>query len=239
MQFLTSLVGGSGSLYLNAALALAIVLVLIFLGLWALKLLFRASGTVVRGRNKRLAIVDTLPVDSKRQLLIIRRDNVEHLVMTGGPQDVVIESGFAGAALAPASVTVRTLPPPRGPAQTPVQSAAAAQRLQATRARRGSAAELPSPHAGNDEKTGAPARESTIAGAQRRSGSLRYTGLMRSVSRMEPVMTPPANTDNSARAGGDSATRAGVKPFDLSQDGNGQALERSDDSGSEKRDEGY
>ena len=236
MQFLTSLVGGSGSLYLNAALALAIVLVLIFLGLWALKLLFRASGTVVRGRNKRLSIIDTLPVDSKRQLLIVRRDNVEHLVMVGGPQDLVIESGFpAGAAAVPAA-TVRTLPPPRGPAQTPVQSAAAAQRFQAARGRRAATAtELPAPEASDDEQTG----ESEPPSTQRRSGSLRYTGLMRSVSRMEPVMTPPANTDNSARAAGDSVTRAGVKSFDLSQDGNGQALERSGDSGSERRDEGY
>ncbi|HVW91117.1 MAG TPA: hypothetical protein VHB74_00775, partial [Devosia sp.] len=219
MQFLTSLVGGSGSLYLNAALALAIVLVLIFLGLWALKLLFRASSTAVRGRNKRLAIVDTLAIDAKRQLLIVRRDNVEHLIMTGGPQDVLIESGIAAASAVPA--TVRTLPPPRGPAQTPVQTAAAAQRLQAARTRRAPAAIEAAPAASNDQTPPAAGRP-----APRRGGSLRYTGLMRPV-RMEPVMTPPANTDNSAPGSSDSATRAGVTPFDLSQDGNGQAFERS------------
>ena len=41
-------------------------------------------------------MVDTAVVDGKRQVIIIRRDNVEHLIMTGGPQDLVIESGIAG-----------------------------------------------------------------------------------------------------------------------------------------------
>ena len=34
-------------------------------------------------------------VDSKRKLVLIRRDDVEHLIMTGGPVDVVIETGIA------------------------------------------------------------------------------------------------------------------------------------------------
>jgi hypothetical protein len=34
-------------------------------------------------------------VDSRRKLVLIRRDDVEHLIMTGGPVDVVIETGIA------------------------------------------------------------------------------------------------------------------------------------------------
>jgi len=34
--------------------------------------------------------------DGRRRLLLIRRDDVEHLVMTGGPIDVVIETGIGG-----------------------------------------------------------------------------------------------------------------------------------------------
>jgi hypothetical protein len=30
-----------------------------------------------------------------RRLVLIRRDDVEHLIMTGGPVDVVIETGIA------------------------------------------------------------------------------------------------------------------------------------------------
>jgi hypothetical protein len=44
---------------------------------------------------KRLEVVDQANVDGRRRLLIIRRDNVEHLIMTGGPVDVVIETGIS------------------------------------------------------------------------------------------------------------------------------------------------
>jgi len=43
---------------------------------------------------KRLEVVDQANVDGRRKLLIIRRDGVEHLIMTGGPVDVVIETGI-------------------------------------------------------------------------------------------------------------------------------------------------
>jgi flagellar protein FliO/FliZ len=45
-----------------------------------------------RARLPRLGTVDTFDLDRQRQLVIIRRDNVEHLLMIGGPNDLVIES---------------------------------------------------------------------------------------------------------------------------------------------------
>lgn len=42
----------------------------------------------------RLEVMDHAVVDAKRRLIIIRRDDVEHLIMTGGPVDVVIETGI-------------------------------------------------------------------------------------------------------------------------------------------------
>lgn len=94
MQFLTSLLGESGGTIVTSVLALGIVLVLIVLGLWALKLLTRSTATVGRGRNRRLSVIDHMQIDAKRQLLIVRRDGVEHLILTGGPQDLVIETGI-------------------------------------------------------------------------------------------------------------------------------------------------
>ena len=44
--------------------------------------------------DKRLDIVDQTTIDGRRRLVLIRRDDVEHLVMTGGPVDVVIETGI-------------------------------------------------------------------------------------------------------------------------------------------------
>lgn len=46
---------------------------------------------------KRLEVVDQANVDGRRKLLLIRRDGVEHLIMTGGPVDVVIETGIRPA----------------------------------------------------------------------------------------------------------------------------------------------
>jgi hypothetical protein len=68
-----------------------------------------ASGSV-RGRQPRLAVIESAAVDQRRSLLLIRRDNVEHLIMIGGPSDVVIEPNIVrGIPTAPA----REAPPPR------------------------------------------------------------------------------------------------------------------------------
>ncbi len=44
--------------------------------------------------EKRLSVVEHASVDGRRRLILIRRDNVEHLIMTGGPVDVVVETGI-------------------------------------------------------------------------------------------------------------------------------------------------
>jgi flagellar protein FliO/FliZ len=45
------------------------------------------------GRNAptRVAVIESLPVDGKRSVILVRRDNIEHLVMVGGRNDLVIE----------------------------------------------------------------------------------------------------------------------------------------------------
>src|ERR1700728_2123510 len=45
-----------------------------------------------RTRQPRLGLVDAFSLDGQRQLVLIRRDNIEHLVMIGGPNDVLVES---------------------------------------------------------------------------------------------------------------------------------------------------
>ena len=54
--------------------------------------------------ERRLAVIDQANVDGRRRLLLIRRDDVEHLIMTGGPVDVVIETGI-GAPAQPQATT--------------------------------------------------------------------------------------------------------------------------------------
>ena len=96
---LLSLFGGDNAV-LTVLIALIVVVALIIFGVWALKLVFNATGRASRGRAKRLAVVDASPVDQKRQLVLIRRDNVEHLLLIGGSQDIVVESNiFSGPAM--------------------------------------------------------------------------------------------------------------------------------------------
>ena len=45
--------------------------------------------------EKRLDVVEQSSLDGRRRLVLIRRDDVEHLIMTGGPVDVVIETNIA------------------------------------------------------------------------------------------------------------------------------------------------
>ena len=56
------------------------------------------NSAAARGRQPRLAVIDAAPVDGRRRLVLIRRDNVEHLIMIGGPSDIVIESRILPAA---------------------------------------------------------------------------------------------------------------------------------------------
>ncbi|MCP1548470.1 MULTISPECIES: hypothetical protein [Methylorubrum] len=91
---------------------LVIFLVILVLFLIAALLFMRLSGRGLtlsasagqRGRQPRLGIVDIYELDRQRQLILLRRDNVEHLLLVGGPNDVVIERHIqrgAGARYAP------------------------------------------------------------------------------------------------------------------------------------------
>ena len=80
-------------------IAFAVILVLLaLLGLFARqlkggRLRLRGQGGG-RARQPRLGVVDIHDLDRQRQLVLIRRDNVEHLVMIGGASDVVVESNI-------------------------------------------------------------------------------------------------------------------------------------------------
>jgi len=54
-------------------------------------------GASTRGRQPRLAVIDYASVDNRRRLILVRRDNVEHLVMIGGPTDIVVEPNIVRA----------------------------------------------------------------------------------------------------------------------------------------------
>ncbi|MEL7048045.1 MAG: hypothetical protein AAFO75_03635 [Pseudomonadota bacterium] len=58
-----------------------------------------AAGAKIFGPKpeKRLEVVDQATLDGRRKLILLRRDDKEHLLMIGGPVDVVIETGIPSA----------------------------------------------------------------------------------------------------------------------------------------------
>jgi flagellar protein FliO/FliZ len=55
------------------------------------------GGTLLQKRDKRLKIVEVLPIDHKHRLVMIRRDNREHLLLIGPESEAVIESGIVAS----------------------------------------------------------------------------------------------------------------------------------------------
>ena len=79
----------------NFIIAFVFVLLLIGAAAWLVRRFGAAQiDAATRGRQPRLAVVDSAAVDGRRKLVIIRRDNVEHLLMIGGPTDVVVETNL-------------------------------------------------------------------------------------------------------------------------------------------------
>jgi flagellar biogenesis protein FliO len=82
----------------NFIIAFVFVLLLIGAAAWLVRRFgATATDTAQRGRQPRLAVIDSAAVDGRRKLVIIRRDNVEHLLMIGGPSDVVVETNIVRA----------------------------------------------------------------------------------------------------------------------------------------------
>nr|WP_206117202.1 flagellar biosynthetic protein FliO [Rhizobium laguerreae] len=96
---LDDVVGAYGSRFLLAAGGVGLALLLLIIVLWVIR--SRAPSPFVRGgrnRQPRLQVLDAAAVDARRRLVLVRRDEVEHLIMIGGPSDIVIESRILPAA---------------------------------------------------------------------------------------------------------------------------------------------
>jgi len=90
--------------YLQFIIALLIVIMLIVsLAYGAKKLGLTARVTInsPQADSRRLNVVEILNIDTKRRLMIIRRDDTEHLIMTGPEKDLVIEQNIDPKSIKP------------------------------------------------------------------------------------------------------------------------------------------
>src|ERR1700709_402352 len=99
--------------------AFVVVLALIGLAAWLVRRFAgnRLGANANRGRMPRLAVIDAAAVDGRRRLGLVRAHNIEHLLMIGGPTDIVVEQNIVRAmpardqAPARPSVGAAELPP--------------------------------------------------------------------------------------------------------------------------------
>jgi flagellar protein FliO/FliZ len=88
--------------FLKFALALVLVFGLIALCTWALRR-FGLGGMVKPVAGRRLAVVESLALDARHRLVLVRRDDREHLILLGAGETVV-EGGIG-------SLPARPFPP--------------------------------------------------------------------------------------------------------------------------------
>lgn len=82
------------------ALLKMIVALVFVLGLMGgLALIMRRLGLSGRisapGEKARLKLIESIPLDNRRRLVLVQRDDVQHLVIFGPNDETVIETGIA------------------------------------------------------------------------------------------------------------------------------------------------
>lgn len=85
-----------GDSYIRFVAALVFVLALIGLFGFLLRRFGPNAGLPVqrRGTARRLGVVEVLPLDARRRLVLVKRDGVEHLLLLGMAEDRVVETGI-------------------------------------------------------------------------------------------------------------------------------------------------
>lgn len=133
-----SLFGEGTSLPVRFFIAFVVVFALIGVSAWLIRRFGSGAlgGHSARGRAPRLAVIEAGVVDGRRKLVLIRRDNIEHLLMIGGPTDIVVEAnivrsqpareGAPGRSVAAPEIPARSAPPledvwPSEPAPRPTR----------------------------------------------------------------------------------------------------------------------
>jgi flagellar protein FliO/FliZ len=106
--------------YFQFLFALAVVLALLAGLSWAVRRFgFTGGGFTLQPGKKRIAIVEMTAIDPKRRLVLVRRDQTEHLILLGTGTETVVETGIAAPAPAAPAPAAPTAPPPADASATP------------------------------------------------------------------------------------------------------------------------
>jgi hypothetical protein len=80
-----------GAVLVQFVVTLIAVLALIAVAAWAIRMFMGGRLRIPGGRTARLGVIEAVQVDARRKLVLVRRDQFEHLLLIGGPTDVVVE----------------------------------------------------------------------------------------------------------------------------------------------------
>ena len=80
--------------YFRFVVALAFVLALIGAMAWLARRFGFAPPPRLPGQPRRLKVIETLALDSRRRLVLVRRDQTEHLLLVGGATEMTVETGI-------------------------------------------------------------------------------------------------------------------------------------------------
>jgi flagellar protein FliO/FliZ len=80
--------------YFRFVVALAFVLALIGAMAWLARRFGFAPPPRLPGQPRRLKLIETLALDARRRLVLVRRDQTEHLLLVGGATEVTVETGI-------------------------------------------------------------------------------------------------------------------------------------------------
>lgn len=110
-DFFAGLVGESFAPVASVVFWVSMLFIAIAFAIWAYRIIQTGRFRRGWGGEIRLDIVDAAPIDTKRRLVLVRRDDVEHLIVIGGHNDFVVESGIRRTASAASTMAAPSTSP--------------------------------------------------------------------------------------------------------------------------------
>lgn len=89
--------------YFRFAAALLVVVGLIVATAWALRRFGSGMGLTTTRQGRRLGVVESLQLDARHRLVLVRRDGREHLILLGAGGALLVERDAGPAAAVAAS----------------------------------------------------------------------------------------------------------------------------------------
>lgn len=155
--WLNGIVGETAGPTASLIVSIILIAIAIIVLVWIARLLLGGRFSLRHHPELRLQVVDATAIDNRRKLVLVRRDNVEHLIVIGGQNDLVVETGIV-ASVANVANVANVSEQQRAPKRTNAQPA---QPAMPSPAKRQTAEQHPAPVKAAPQTPAAPAAPAT------------------------------------------------------------------------------